>query len=372
MKRQIGPRLCGGSGNGSVKLGAGLLTLVLLGLLGGCTAGTSAPPSPSVDHRVLGITANARPVPPPNQQDVLNAADLVSNAGARGTVLTFSWSQLETSPGTFNFPDLQNSVSYSSSRGFTVYLGIELINTVAKQTPTDLLGIAWDNPQLESRFHALIDEIRPLITPEVRYLSIGNEVDVYLDAHPAEWAAYQRFYENALAYVHQTMPGIQVGVTMTFTGASGPATTNAIQLNNMSDVWILTYYPLGPGFVPNGPQSPISDFRTMRTLAGTRPIVLQEVGYPTSSILSSSDSEHVTNVFEAWQSNSDQIPFLNYFALHDFTPSFCSSLAQYYGDPNDPAFAAYLCTLGLRNDDGTPKAAWQTLIDRAAAQGFPH
>jgi hypothetical protein len=66
------------------------------------------------------------------------------------------------------------------------------------------------------------------------------------------------------------------------------------------------------------------------------------------------------------------MPFLNYFALHDFTPTFCSSLAQYYGDPNDPAFAAYLCTLGLRHDDGTVKPAWQTLVDSAAAQGFPH
>jgi len=357
---------------------AALLAFVLLTSLGACSGGSSASPSTpgsSADQRVLGITANARPVPPPTQQDALDAANLVASVGARGAVLAFAWNELETAPGTFSLSTFQNSVAFSSSRGLAIYVGIQVINTVAKETPSDLLVVAWDDPQMESRFHALVDAMRPTLTSHVRYLSIGNEVDVYLDANPAEWAAYQKFYENAVAYVHQTLPGIQVGVTTTFTGVSGPARANAIQLNNMSDVWIFTYYPLGPGFVPYGPGAPLVDFPTMLALAGNRPVILQEVGYPTSSVLSSSEADqsaYVTNVFQAWRSGSQQIPFLNYFALHDFTPSFCSTLAQFYGDPNDPAFAAYLCSLGLRYDDGTPKAAWQNLVNTAGAQGFPH
>src|SRR3974377_1444790 len=264
---------------------AALLAFVATVSLGGCSGGTVTQSTPASDHRILGITANARPVPPPTQQDALDAANLVISAGARGTVLTFAWNQLETAPGTYSLSTLQNSVTYSSSRGFDVYVGIQVINTIAKATPSNLLTVAWDDAQMESRFHSLIDAIRPTLTPQVRYLSIGNEVDVYLDAHPAEWAGYQTFYDNAVAYVHQTLPGIQVGVTTTFTGASGPARANAIQLNNMSDVWIFTYYPLGSGFVPNGPQSPLADFPTMLALAGNRPVVLPEVGYPTSSVL---------------------------------------------------------------------------------------
>jgi hypothetical protein len=352
-----------------------LIVLPLLALLGGCASGAVTTPSPSSDHRILGITANPRPVPPPTQQDAINAETLVANAGARGAVLTFKWNELETSPGVFSLPTIQNSITYSTSQGFVIYLGIQLINTVAREIPSDLQGTAWNDPVMETRFHALLDAIRPYLNSQVQYISIGNEVDVYLAANPAEWAAYQSFYENALAYIHSTLPGVQVGVTSTFTGASGGQKPNVIQLNTMSDVWIFTYYPIGVGFVPNGPQSPIADFVTMRSMAGNHPVVLQEVGYPTSTVISSSESDqatYVSNVFQAWQSGSQQMPFLNYFALHDLTPTFCSSLAQYYGDPTDPAFQAYLCSLGLHHDDGTVKPAWQILVNSAAAQGFPH
>jgi len=240
---------------------------------------------------------------------------------------------------------------------------------------TDLQSTAWNDPAMEARLHALVDAIQPVLTSQVKYISIGNEVDVYLGANPTQWAAYQSFYENALAYVHQKLPGVRVGVTTTFTGASAAQQANVAQLNTMSDVFIFTYYPLGPGFVPKGPQSPLADFATMRSLAGSRPVVLQEVGYPSSTLLSSSETDeatYVSNVFQAWQSGSTQMPFLNYFALHDFTPTFCSTLAQFYGDPNDAAFQAYLCTLGLHHDDGTVKPAWQTLLNSASAQGFPH
>ena len=352
-----------------------LLVFPLFLMMDGCTAGVSSSTSTSSDHRILGITANARPVPPPTQQDAINAETMVTNAGARGAVLTFAWNQLETSPGVFSLSTLQNSVTYSTSKGFTIYLGLQIINTVAREIPSDLQGTSWNNPAMEARFHALIDALKPMLTSQVRYISIGNEVDVYLAANPAEWTAYQSFYENALSYIHQQLPALQVGVTSTFTGASGAQQSNVTQLNTMSDVWIFTYYPLGAGFVPNGPQSPLTDFATMRSLAGNRPVVLQEVGYPSSTALSSSEtiqSTYVSNVFQAWQTGSTQMPFLNYFALHDFTPAFCSTLAQYYGDSNDAAFHAYLCSLGLHLDDGTAKAAWQTLVNAATTQGFPH
>src|SRR6266550_1029841 len=53
----------------SKRLGAVLIVIPFVVLLGGCPAGTSVTTNPSSDHRVLGITANARPVPPPTQQD---------------------------------------------------------------------------------------------------------------------------------------------------------------------------------------------------------------------------------------------------------------------------------------------------------------
>jgi hypothetical protein len=56
------------------------------------------------------------------------------------------------------------------------------------------------------------------------------------------------------------------------------------------------------------------------------------------------------------------------FALHDFDEDFCNYLTKYYGfgglqklNPVVSGFKSFLCSLGLRNADGTSKPAWETL-----------
>lgn len=351
-----------------------VLTAAFASLSAGCSS-TSTLRQPSADQRVLAVATNPREVPTPAQQDYLNAVDLVYGAGARGMVETQTWSSLEPSPGQYSLQNLQSDLNFQAGRELQTYLGIQVINTVPKEVPTDLMSVSWDDPQMKARFHALLDAIKPLLTPQVAYISIGNEVDRYLSGHPLEWTAYQNFYEDALAYIHQTLPGIRVGVTTTFGGASGGAQASVAALNRMSDVLIFTYYPLGGGFVPNVPQLPTTDFPTMLALAGTKEVVLQEVGYPSSTVISSSEANQaafVNEFFQAWQNTGQRIPFLSFFLLHDFTPSFCAALNAYYQSPPDPAFQAYLCSLGLRHDDGTEKPAWSAFVSGAAAHGFPH
>jgi hypothetical protein len=324
---------------------------------------------------IMGMAVNPRPVPPPMPQDYINAANLAFNAGVRGTVASDTWADLEPAPGTYAVQNLQNEIGFFGGAGFKLFVGIQMINTVAKTTPADLENVAWDDPQMKARFHALLDALRPSLASRVKYLSIGNEVDVYLAAHSNEWGPFHNFYEDALAYVHRTMPGMQVGVTATFGGASGASSANVAQLNTQSDAWILTYYPGSGDFQFTNPQAPLADFPRMVSLAGSRPVLLQEVGYASSALLGSSENDQaafVGNVFQAWQAAGERIPFLSYFVMHDFTPDVCTALANYYGLPNDPNFQAYLCTLGLRHTDGTPKAGWQTFVTTAAADGFPH
>lgn len=350
-----------------------LAVILLLGLGAGCAH--SSVSGVINNGQLLAMAINPRPVPPPMPQDLINAANLAFNAGVRGTVANDTWADLEPAPGMYALQNIQGQIGFFGRAGFEVFAGIQMINTVAKTTPADLQSVAWDDPKMKARFHGLLDALRPSLASGVKYLSIGNEVDVYLAAHPNEWGPFQSFYEDALAYVHQTMPGIQVGVTTTFDGASGISSANVAQLNTQSDAWILTYYPGGANFQFTNPRAPLADFPRMMSLAGNRPVVLQEVGYASSPLLGSSESDQaafVGNVFQAWRAAGKRMPFLSYFLLHDFTPEVCSALANYYGDPNDPNFQAYLCTLGLRHTDGTPKAGWQTFVTTAAGDGFPH
>ena len=258
-------------------------------------------------------------------------------------------------------------------RGLAIEVNLQILNTTDKETPPDLVETSFGDPAMLSRFRALFDAVRPLLDSHVRYLAIGNEVDVYLEAHPDEWPAYRAFFEGAAAYVRQQAPWLQVGVASTFGGARGPAAANVAELNQASDVWILTYYPLEGIFQATNPAAPDVDFPAMVDLAGGKPIVLQEVGYPTAERLGSSEAEQagfVGHVFGAWQAAGDAIPFLNYFLLHDLTDSMCDDLLVYYGLPNED-FKAFLCSLGLRRADGAAKQGWEAFRDAARAAGFP-
>lgn len=351
-----------------------LILLVGAFLVSSCGDGPGAPASPSVQKRMFSISVNPRPEPPPQSQDFIDAFNLAYNAGVRAQYLFYTWSSLEPQAGVYNFRDLDDAIPQLLSFGYEQFLlNIAVVNTIPKETPRDLLGVAFNSSQMKQRFHALLDALRPHLNQRFVYLSVGNEVDGYLATDAAAWQAYKDFYEDALRYIHQTMPWIKVGVTVMYGGAVGSAAGNITTLTSSSDVYILTYYPPTQG-AGSPPQAPRTDFPRMVALASGRPVILQEVGYASSPVLSSSEADQaqfVSNVFDAWQTQGATIAFLNYFLLHDFTDEVVNYLFEYYGLPPDPGFFAFLRTLGLRQVDGTAKPAWQALVDGAARTHLP-
>ena len=347
------------------KIGLWIVALGLLTLSAAVTAQTS---ENSNSGQVLGMAQNPPMEPTPQMQDYVNAVQLAHDAGVKGNEFTEKWSVLEPSQGDLKIADFADGMnSYESFFPDTALLGIQVLNTTAKETPSDLMNVSFDDPQMLMRFNALIDALLTKLTTPPRYLSIGNEVDVYLGNHPHEWAAYKTFYDGAVAHVHQVAPQIQVGVTATYGGLL-QHTDEVTALNQHSDIFILTYYPLKADFSVQSADAPLTDFPKMVELADGLPVVLQEVGYPSAELLGSSQdaqAQFVTSVFTAWESAGDAIPFLDFFLLTDMSENFCSTLESYYGLKH-PNFHAYLCTLGLRAADGTPKQAWQTFVDRAA------
>jgi hypothetical protein len=377
-----------------------LLLCAIVGVtaaLAGCGGGSSKSPAPApaptpapapapAKPGVLAVSAMPRldPYPTSAAQFVAlanEAFEMVYNAGARGLMTTYTWSALEPTQATYDsakFDDLAAAVNKAQARGLTQFVGIQIINTTKREMPADLAGQPFDSTAVRARFRALLDRV---VTPhrgKIRYLSIGNEVDSYLRAQPAQWASYKRFYDDAAAYARSLDPNIQVGVTGTFDGAASLSTADLQSLNASSDVIVLTYYPLqtdGKGTITARDPSVVArDFDTMLQFAGTRRLVLQEVGYPAALLNNSSEAKQaafVTNVFAAWKNANDRIPFLNYFLLHDFTQAMCDDFGAYYGLPDVASFEAFLCSLGLRKVDGTPRQAWSTLTNEARGANLP-
>ncbi len=331
-------------------------------------AGAGSLAAQSNPGQVLGMAMSPRSVPAPTTQDYIDAVVLAHGAGVHGNEFTVKWSDLEPSAGNLQIADFTDGMnSYLSYFADTALLGIQVINTTAKETPADLQTVSFDDPQMLQRFNALIDALLAKITHPIRYLSVGNEVDVYLAAHPDQWTAYQSFYEGAVAHIHQVAPEIQVGVTVTYSGAQSHP-DEVRRLNRRSDLFIVTYYALASDFSVRSPDAPLTDFPRIIDMAGGLPVILQEVGYPSADRLGSSEelqAAFVQNVFAAWKSAGSAIPFLDFFLLHDMPDNLCSTLESYYGVKN-ANFHAYLCTLGLRNADGSPKLSWDAFVQAAA------
>jgi len=49
----------------------------------------------------------------------------------------------------------------------------------------------------------------------------------------------------------------------------------------------------------------------------------------------------------------------------------CDDFSQYYSLAASPSFNAYLCTLGVRRVDGTPRDAWYVLETEARRANLP-
>jgi len=371
-----------------IQLSYALILACLFAACGGSGSNNDDKAPNPTPEAVLAISSLPRLEPTPATIDelitVLNEAfSLAYDAGARGQMTTKHWYELEPQSGNYDeeiFDSLNSAIDNAMTHDMQQFVGLQLINTTQREMPADLTDAAFDDTRVIQQFELLLDKLLDANPGKIRYLSIGNEVDVYLRAHPEEWTPYKSFFTAIVAYVHEKAPAIEVGVTATAEGALTLSTAELQDLNDVSDVVMLTYYPLdfaGDGTVSvRAPESPDNDFSAMIDFAGDKKVVLQEVGYPASALNTSSQTlqaSFVEHVFSAWKQHAEQIPFLNYFVLHDFTQQTCDEYTLYYGMAgfqNAESFSAYLCSLGLRGADGTPKAAWNTLLQQTQQADF--
>jgi hypothetical protein len=331
----------------------------------------SAAPHGAPPPRVLAISPSPRGGMPLTPLKIAHSVKIAARAGVTGDQLFNLWDEMEPHAGKIDVSSPKGGIDYLGGKlDWTLEFTIGTINTTVRATPPDLESVAFDDPRMIERFHKLLDAIVPILNSHVAYISVGNEVDVYLARHPDQWPQYRRFYDDAVAYLHAKAPGVKVGVATTWFGTRGISRAQVAELNAKSDVWIITYYPTHADFIVDLPAAPRTDFPEMVRLASGKPVILQEVGYPSSPMLQSSpdlQAEFVRQVFAAWSDAGPAIPFLNYVMEHDLNQDYCATRPDYYGLPDRSGhFAAYFCTLGLMTVDGAEKPGWNPFLHGAA------
>lgn len=278
--------------------------------------------------------------------------------GLQATTISLKWDEYEAQHG----KPLDDALGGMFMTGQQPLLTISTLDTVKRRLPADVINEAWDSPLFLKRFDAFIDEIGPKIKGKVPWVSLGNEVDGYLSSHPDEIAAYKRFMAHERQHLKQIDPAIKVGVTVMWGGTvEHPDVVAAVQEN--TDIAVFTYYP-----TQNMKGLPIAKvpthFATMLKIAANRPLLLQEIGYPSSAECGSSEAtqaQFVHEVFEQMSQHGLQIPLGSFFLESDCTGAQLDLFTGYYGLSNT-TFREFLRTLGLRRADGTPKPAWNTFV----------
>ncbi|MEQ1878078.1 MAG: hypothetical protein ABL958_15655 [Bdellovibrionia bacterium] len=308
-------------------------------------------------------------------------------AGARGAQTAAPWVALENDGDNldagedaegFNLVMVSNSyfgLNAIAGYGFSsIFFNLPSLTHTGRKMPSDISALAFNHATVKTRYRRAIDKVLPYLSSSVKYFSLGNEVDTYFNSNPSEWAAYKELIEDARTYLKSLKPDIIVGVTTTFDGATANHTANVASLNENMDAIFLTYYPIGGGFIPRSPSTVSTDMAAMVLISGSKPIVMQEWGYPSSATLSSSEqnqADFVTNTFSSWASHgSTKFPFISFFKRREWNA--CECAAQTGGGSPGQAFYEFMCSLGLLNNNSSEKSANQVLTTKMSELGIPH
>lgn len=286
--------------------------------------------------------------------------------GAYGAQTAAPWAILNPTGSTYDLATISNpyfGLNQLSAYGYkTIFLNIPIIAVNTRSMPADIATLSFDDPFVKSRFHALIDAIQGQINDQVKYISLGNEVDTYFSTHPSEWAAYRILVEDARTYLKTVKPGVVVGVTTTFDGATSKFVTEVGTLNTGMDAVMLTYYPVSSSFAPRDPGTVADDVAKMNDISLGKPVVMQEWGYPSSTALGSSESKQAAFIYnslvELERRGVNKFPFISFFKYRDWESSYVETITgQKAGQP----FFEFMNSLGLRKNDGSPKEAFTVI-----------
>jgi hypothetical protein len=224
-----------------------------------------------------------------------------------------------------------------------------------------------------ARFKKLLDFVfSKTENIELGSLNIGSEFDILFGEDEEQWRQFQVFYKEIAAYVRAKQPDLKIAVEATFNGMTGSTQTQMQTLNQSSSIIGVSYYPIEENGDVKAPSIVRADFDLIVSLYPDQPIYFYQFGYPSSSIIKSSEAlqaQFIQEAFQAWDAHSEQILMLDFTWLHDISPETVKEYEKYYGFSNRP-FAEFLGTLGLRTHDGKDKLAFQTLIKEAKARGW--
>jgi hypothetical protein len=300
------------------------------------------------------------------------ALRLAKGSGVQVVHTYVSWADIERVPGEFTWEWNDYMMGLLAEEGFEVSLVVDVIHTTVRgEFPDDLEELAFDDPLLIERFTDFILALLSRYPDSVRYLSIGNEVNDYFVSRRDEIGQYRTFFLAVKNAIKAAYPNVLVGMTYAFHDADTQGALDIVEELNLGDFVPYTLYLYTDRFKFDRDPAELPAYLTrMLAIAGEKPVALVELGWSTAAGLGGSYTDQeafIRQAFEALGEHRQRIAYLTWFSLHDGTRETCNQAAlSFIPDRPDLAqdetfmrdFVDFLCFIGLRENDGTPKPGW--------------
>jgi hypothetical protein len=368
-------------GVGFVRFGQGRDAYLLTAVhTAGAPSRTEAPPPaipapragtavPRRDSRVLiAVDPNPPANGPIDDRARRSAFDKAVAAGMTFAYVLPNWNAVEPKPDSFNFADVDLLAELAERHDLPIALNFRVLDAGQRAIPREYQQWSLDDRRLGERLETVLRQLAPHLRRRVRWITIGNEVDSYFNAHRNDVEPFARLLTSVAPTVRELFPGAPLSVNFTAGAASQMGRYGPIL--DRVDCLSFSYYPLNSDFTMKPPSVADDDIRRMIDAAGGRQVLFQEIGYASADRLNSSEmkqAEFLQNVFTALAAHADRVLAARVLFMSDLPKQVVDDLARYYKAPNSANFKAYIQTLGLIDGTGRPKPAWAVFEREATA-----
>jgi len=308
----------------------------------------------------LGLESNPTPAQGYSFDAKRQSAMMSSQAGSRLIFVGPKWEEVEPSPGHYNFNDVDERVKLAKATGSVVLLNLRLIDTSRKTVPAAYQGWDWDDQRLEAKLVDLFSALAQHTEGRARWVTVGNEVDTYLKEHEGEIEPYARMLAALSPYLHRDFPNAPLTVNFTSEGES-EFRGRYRSIVDQTQIDSINYYPINRDFTFRDPSTCGRELQNIIAAATGHPIVFQEMGYPSSAKLGSSEDKQgqfLDAVLHVLAANAGRVQAASFNWRGDLPDSVVHDLTSYYKLGNNDNFREFLATLGWFHQDNTPKKIW--------------
>ncbi|MFH1425514.1 MAG: glycosyl hydrolase 53 family protein [archaeon] len=279
-----------------------------------------------------------------------------ADAGLSYSTYYKRWGEIELNKDNYDWSNIDDSVNWVADAGLKSAFIAQIIdvNQVGK-LPSDLTFTSFTDSELKTRFQDFLLTVIDRHS-EIKYIWIGLEIDGYLKDNREQIPEFYEFYDDTYKAIKSQHPEVTIGTISTYHDAKTRNELDIIEtLGKTGDIIGLTYYPQ---FLSQDTSKIPEHFADISSIASklNKKFAITESGWSTKGF-EGTKAQQLKFMQEILNLEINNIEYYAFYNLHDVP-------IEYYGLENydiatSDQYVTFLLNLGLKNNDGTEKPAWE-------------